>query len=160
MLLIREHMDIPHCLWTETYLTYTQQLVGFCSPKEEIEKLRDVGTWLVAARPALQAYIALTSPSLFVQKATSIQADDVFSIPYPENGALDLSPNEQILIDDIVGYSRDLIRLGEDSAAMKESGHAALPDFTGVFTRQINVVYKKGSSEKIVGRFGLGQLSK
>jgi hypothetical protein len=143
MLLIREHMDIPHYLWTDTYLTYTQQIVGFCGRKEDTAKLRDVGAWLSGLRPALQAYIALTSPSLFVQKATSIQADDVFSIPYPEEGTLDLTPNEQILVDDIVGYCRDLIRLGEESTAMKESGCAALPDFADVFTQQINVTYRK-----------------
>lgn len=143
MLLIREHMDIPHYLWTETYLTYTQQIVGFCGRKSDVTKLREISTWLSAVQPAIQAHIALTSPSLFVQKATSVQADDVFSIPYPQNGALDLSPNEQILVDDIVNYSRDLIRLGEDSAAMKEGGQFALSNFTKVFLKQINAIYKK-----------------
>ena len=143
MLLIREHMDIPHYLWTETYLAYTQQIVGFCGRKEDTAKLRDISTWLSAALPAVRAHIALTSPSLFVQKATSIQADDVFSIHYTENASLDLSPNEQMLVDDIVDYSRDLIRLGEDSAALTTDGRAALPDFAAVFTRQINGVYKK-----------------
>jgi Eco57I restriction-modification methylase len=143
MLLIREHMDIPHYLWTESYLTYTQQIVGFCGRKEDTTKLHAISTWLSKIRPVLQAYIALTSPSLFVQKATSIQADDVFSLPYPENGALDLSANEQILVDDIVGYYCDLIRLGEDSKAMKESGQPALTDFSSVFTRQVNAIYKK-----------------
>jgi hypothetical protein len=143
MLLIREHMDIPHYLWTETYLTYTQQIVGFCGRKSDVTKLREISAWLSAVQPAIQAHIALTSPSLFVQKATSVQADDVFSIPYPQNGALDLSPNEQILVDDIVNYSRDLIRLGEDSAVMKEGGQFALSNFTKVFLKQINAIYKK-----------------
>ncbi len=143
MLLVREHMDVPHHLWTETYLTYTQQIVGFCGRKDDTAKLREVSAWLSEFLPAVRAHIALTSPSLFVQKATSIQADDVFSIPYPDGGELDLSANEQILVDDIVKYSRDLIRLGEDSAALIEGGGAALPDFTDVFNRQINAVYKE-----------------
>jgi len=143
MLLIREHKDIPHYLWTDFYLTYTQQIVGFCGNKGDTAKLQSIGTWLSKVRPALQAHIALTSPSLFVQKATSIQADDVFSIPYPENGVLDVSSNEQILVDDIVNYGCDLIRLGEDSVAMKERGHRALPAFTSVFIKQINAIYKK-----------------
>jgi hypothetical protein len=147
MLLIREHMDIPHHLWTDTYLTYTQQIVGFCGRQEDMPKLRDISKWLSGARPALQAYIALTSPGLFVQKATSIQADDVFSIPYPEEGTLDLTPNEQILVDDIVDYFRDLIRLGEGSMAMKESGRSALSAFADVFTRQINATYRQNPLE-------------
>jgi len=143
MLLIREHMDIPHSLWTDTYLTYTQQLVGFCARKEDFAKLRHIDTWLSTVRPALRAHIALTSPSLFVQKATSVQADDIFSIPYSAKGALDLSPNEQILVDDIVDYYCDLIRIGEDSTAMRENGQPALESFTRVFAHQINAIYKR-----------------
>jgi hypothetical protein len=69
--------------------------------------------------------------------------NDIKSLPYPENENLDLSPNEEILVDDIVDYYRDLIRLGEDSAAMKKTGHEKLSDFTGVFARQVNAIYKK-----------------
>jgi hypothetical protein len=136
-------MDIPHSLWTEMYLTYTQQIVGFCAPREDEAKLRDIDAWLLGARRMLKAYVALTSQRLFAQKATALQADDVFSIPYPETGTLDISSNEKILINDIVDYYRDLIRLGEDSAAAKKSGYEALPDFTGVFTKQVNAIYKK-----------------
>jgi hypothetical protein len=143
MLLVREHEDIPHYLWLESYLTYSQQIVGFCGPEADTAKLREVSDWLSKARRALKAYVALASPRLFAQKATALQADDIFSIPYPEEGTLDLSPNECILVDDIVDYYRDLIRLGEGSPAMRETGHSALPDFSSVFTRQISAIYKK-----------------
>jgi hypothetical protein len=56
---------------------------------------------------------------------------------------LDLSLHEQVLVDDIVDCYRDLIRLGEDSAAMKEQGVAALPRFNDIYTQQINAIYKK-----------------
>lgn len=143
MLLIREQMDIPHCLWTESYLTYSQQIVGFCAPEKDVAALRKLDKWMSCTRRALQAHLALVSPRLFVQKATALQADDVFSILYPESGSLDLSPNEEILVDDIVDYYRDLIRLGENSAAMRDSGHAGIPAFNAVFTRQINAIYKR-----------------
>jgi len=143
MLLIREHMDIPHALRLKEYLTYTKQIVGFPAPKGDIDELRKIGDWLKEERQAIRAYIALVSPRLFTQKATALQADDVYSIPYPEASSLDLSPNEQILIDDVVDYQRDLIRLGEDSAAMKKSGLPACVDFAHVFVRQINAIYKK-----------------
>lgn len=143
MLLIREQMDLAHCLWTESYLTYSQQIVGFCAPEKDAAALRKLDAWMATARRTLQAHLALVSPRLFVQKATALQADDIFSILYPKTGSLDLSPNEQILIDDIVDYFRDLIRLGEDSAAMKEGGLAKVPAFGDVFTRQINATYKE-----------------
>ena len=47
------------------------------------------------------------------------------------------------LVDDILDYYRNLIRLGEDSDAMKKPGSPALPDFNEVFTARINAVYKK-----------------
>ena len=56
---------------------------------------------------------------------------------------LSSAPHEQILVDDIVDHYRELIRLGEDSAAMKEPGVAALPTFNDIYTQQINAVYKK-----------------
>ena len=142
MLLIREHMDIPHALRLKSYLTYTKQIVGFPARKDDTEKLRAISNWLVEESTAIRAYIALTSPRLFTQKATALQADDIYSIPYPDCPNLDLSSNEQILVDDITDYYRDLIRLGEDSNAMKKSCRAALPDFSSTFIRQINAIYK------------------
>jgi hypothetical protein len=83
------------------------------------------------------------SVRLFTQKATTLSGTDIIALPFPETSTLDLSANEQIIVGDIVNYYRDLIRLGEDSMAMKESGHAVLSGFTGVFTRQINAIYKQ-----------------
>ncbi len=142
MLLVREHMNIPYSLWTKRYLTYPKRIVGFCGPESDIGKLTKARDWLSESHAVLQAYIALISPSLFIQKATAIQADDIFSLPYPEQGNLDLSANEQILVEDIVDYYRDLIRLGEDSAAMTQNGHAALKPFNKVFLKQVNTVYR------------------
>jgi hypothetical protein len=142
MLLIREHMDIPHDVWTETYLTYTQQIVGFCGRKKDLQKLRRLKSWISRTHRVLQAHVALTSPGLFIQKATSIQADDVFSLPYSGKNGLDLSQNEQILVKDIVDHYREFIRLGGDSEGATKAGQDILPDFTNVFTGQINTVYK------------------
>ena len=46
MVLVREHMDFPNVLWTKNYLTYTQQIVGFCAPVEHLEELRSICQWL------------------------------------------------------------------------------------------------------------------
>ena len=87
--------------------------------------------------------MAAGGTTLFTQKASVVGATDIKSLPYPETASLDLSANELILIDDIVDYYRDFIRLGDDSVAMKHAGQLALSAFTGVFTRQINAIYKK-----------------
>lgn len=142
MLLVREHMDLPHTLWRNYYLTYKNQIVGFCSPPSQIADLRTVSRWVTNARKPLQAYVAASSTRLFSRKATAASSHDILALPYPKSATLDISPNEQIIIDDIVDYYRDLIRLGEDAAAMNETGQVALPQFNAIFTRQINAVYK------------------
>lgn len=143
MLLVREHMDVPHGLWTESHLTYGQQIVGFCAPSRDLPELQKIDRWIATQRRVLQAHLALVSPRLFVQKATALQADDVYSILYPEDGGVDLSSNETILVDDIVDHYRDLIRLGEDSEVMRSSALSSIKVFTDVFKRQVDSVYRK-----------------
>jgi len=143
MLLVREHMDLPHDVWEDHYLTYQAQLVGFCAPRRQVDCIRNAGGWLRDMKRPLQAYVAGISTGLFSMRATAIGADVILALPYPEDRTLDLSLNEQILVDDIVDYYRDLIRLGEDSGAMRDGGHAVLSDFNNVFIRQINSIYEE-----------------
>jgi hypothetical protein len=142
MLLVRENMDLPHDVWEDHYLTYKAQVLGIWAPTAQRRQLRAAGTWLTEAKRPLRAYVAAISPSLFSRRATAVCADEILALPYPEEGDLDLSTNEQILVGDVVDYYRDLIRLGEDSKVMEESGHSALADFGDVFARQINAIYK------------------
>jgi len=142
MLLIREHMNLPHDVWERYYLTYKAQIVGICASAQSVDHLRKLGAWMKRTKRTLQAYVALISTCLFSRKATVVCSDEILALPYPENGNLDLSPNEKILVDDIVDYYRDLIRLGEKSVPLRQSGHAALSEFAAVYARQINAIYK------------------
>jgi len=63
-------------------------------------------------------------------KATAIQSSDILSLPYPEQAHWDISINERIIVEDILDYQRDLVRLGNSSPAMKLHGLDALADFT------------------------------
>jgi len=76
------------------------------------------------------------------KKATALQADDIYSIPYPESRSLDLSRNEKRLVADILTYYRELIRVGEGSKAMREIGTGNLVAFSNIYTRQINAIYR------------------
>lgn len=153
MLLVREQMNLPHAIWEGHYLTYSQRMVGFCAPIQHLSKLKAVDRWMKSEKRTLRAYLALTSPGLFAQKATALQADDIYSIPYPTDGSFDISDNERIVIDDIVDYQSDLIRLGESSNAMRQVNSEQLQLFTEVMARQINAFYGEPS-------FGLrGQFS-
>lgn len=141
LLLVKEHQDLYNAMWEESYLTYKHEIVGFAAPKKDLKRLRQVRDWIANNRPALQAYVASTSIRLFTQRATSIASADIMALPYPEDGTLDLSANEQILVDDVVRYWRDFVRTGSDSDVMKLDGREALPAFAASFTAQINTVY-------------------
>lgn len=143
MLLIREHCDLLNDVWTDNYLTYKNKVVGICASVDDTALILDIKRWLRKQRPVLKAFVAAISVRLFTQKATTLSGIDVLSLPYPEQLSLDISPHEQILIDDIVDYYRDLIRLGESSAAMKQCGIRALPAYVEIYTQQVNAVYKK-----------------
>jgi hypothetical protein len=143
MVLIHEHEDLTAKHFLDGYYTYKHKIVGFCAPKNEAEKVENIATWLKEAIRPLRAFVTAGGTTTFTQKASWVGLSDIKALPYPENGTLDLSPNEQILVDDVLDYYRDFIRLGEDSRAMTESGHNALPDFSSVFTTQINAIYKR-----------------
>jgi len=143
MALIHEHEDMTTRCFLTGYYTYKDKIVGFCAPPSEADEIEKIAAWLTEEAKPLRAFVAAGGTTLFTQKASVVAATDIKSLPFPETADLDISANELILIDDIVDYYRDFIRLGESSAAMKESGHATLADFTSVFTRQINAIYKK-----------------
>lgn len=143
MVLVHEQFNLNHGIWNEHYLTYQNQIVGFCAKPSEFAELSKVDSFLRQEKRTLQAFVAAASVKLFTQHATTLSGIDVYKLPYPKVGKLALSAHEAILVADIVDYYRDLIRLGEDSDAMKKPGVPALPVFNDVFTARINAVYKK-----------------
>jgi hypothetical protein len=140
LLLIRLQMDLHHDVWAKHFLAFQCEVFGIAGRFEEIKAAAD---WLKDSKQALRAFIAATSSRLFIRKATSCAAEDIRLIPYPADEHLNLSCHEQVLVTDIVDYYRDLIRLGEDSEAMKKPGVPALPAFNDTFTERINAVYRK-----------------
>jgi hypothetical protein len=143
MLLIREHMDIFRGIWVKDYLTYKNKIVGFCASASEVGVLKQIDSWIESEYTSLRAYLAAISVRLFTQKATTLSGDDIKKLPYPSDLHLRLSAPEKILAADIVDYYRDLIRLGEESDAMKKPGIPALASFNDVFSARINAIYKK-----------------
>jgi hypothetical protein len=143
MLLVSKHMNLPIGLWTESYLAYKNEIVGICAPKEDRAQLEKLYHWIKTNHVALQAFVAATSGRLFTRKATVLTESDILSLPYPESSTLDLSDNERILSEDIVDFYRDLIRLGEESQAMKPCTKQEMLSYASIFVRQLNTVYSQ-----------------
>jgi hypothetical protein len=142
MVLIHEDENLTTRCFLNGYYTYKNKIAGFCAPQAEADEIEDIAAWLNSAKKPLQAFVSAAGMTTFTQRSKWVDLNDIKGLPYPESATLDLSQNEKILVDDIVDYYRDLIRLGEDSMAMKENSQKGLPDFTNVFTRQINAIYK------------------
>jgi hypothetical protein len=143
LLLVRKLENFPHAVWSKSYLTYKSEVVGFAAPKKELDQLIKIDVWLKKEASALRAFAAANGVRPFTRKATALSLADILALPYPETESLDLSENEKLIANDIVNYMRDLIRLGEDSDAMKPSGDGAVSKFAEIFAAQINAVYKK-----------------
>ena len=141
MLLIREHIDLPNTLRRTGYLTYGSQILGICAPKAQLARLERIKRWLDAERRVLQAYALATSLKAMTQKATTLTGADITSLPFPDSGDLEISPNEQIVADDIIDFYSDFVRLGEDSPLLARGADEGLPGFCATYTRQLNAIY-------------------
>ncbi len=142
LLLVRKHEDLDQGVWDEGYLTFADEIVGFSGDDADAQDLHAVSDFLSTNQTCLSAYTAATSFRLFNKKATATSTGDVLDLPFPESGDLGLSASEAILVHDIVAYQRDLIRRGDQSFALKNSGHAVLPAFNETFLAAINHLYR------------------
>ena len=142
MVLVHEHEDLASRFFATGYYTYSQRIVGFCAGDGVAHTIRPLAEWLETNRRTLTALVCAAGSTMFSQRASSVSLQNILSLPSPEQ-ELTLSPHERILVDDIVDYYRDLVRLGEESEAMEALGLPALPAFNHVYTAQINAVYKR-----------------
>ena len=143
LLLIHQQMALNHRFFPVEYLTYSEEIFGISAAKGGGSDLQKLDSWLTHENQSLQAFVTCVSTSLLSRKATAIQPGDILSLPYPETGALDVSTNERIIVEDILNYQRDLVRLGDDSLAMRRHGLDALEDYSSTFVRQINAIYRR-----------------
>ena len=141
LLLVRKHQDLDHGVWNEGYVTFADEIVGFSAAGEHYKTLSEVSAYLSRNRVALSAYVAATSFRLYNKKATVTSTGDVLDRPFPEGAELELSTSETILVQDIVDYQRDLIRKGDKSPALANTGHGAIPDFNETILTSINGFY-------------------
>ncbi|MGE0774757.1 MAG: class I SAM-dependent DNA methyltransferase [Sphingomonadaceae bacterium] len=140
LLLVKEHQDLHLDVWTDGYLVFKNEIVGFSAPGQ-VKALHAAADWLAKERTILQAYVAGISSRLYTQRATAIFSADILALPFPADGDLDVSANERIVAEDIVEYQRDFIRLGADAKIMQKVPEAALASFDEVLTAQLGQVY-------------------
>jgi len=142
MVLVHEHEDLTSRYFSSGYYTYGHKIVGFCASDRGGTPPKILAQWFDKNRRTLSALVCVAGTTMFTQRASSVGLQNILGLPSPEND-LTLTPNERLLVDDVVDYYRDYVRLGEDSTAMKEPAAAALSDFSEIFVHQINGIYVK-----------------
>lgn len=122
LLLIRENQALEHALIEEAgFYAYKHEIVGIAAPSFDVEDLRRLAAWLSSAKTALRAYAHVTCTRLFIARNTSHNQSTLLALPVPGSWDLVISPNEQILIDDIVGPYSELIRDAHHSSALHQT---------------------------------------
>ena len=143
LMLCHLQMELNHAIWESEYLPFTMEVFGIAAKANKLKALKQLNEYFRCNIRCFQAIVAASSRRLFIRKATSAASRDIRDLPYPVNEEVRLSPTEEIIVDDIVDYYRDLVRLGEKSRVMVESGVNSLDEFTATYTSSINAVYKK-----------------
>ena len=134
LLLIKEADSLPMAFVEEGFLPYRHKIIGIHAPAEDCGALKALYELLADRHEFYRFACALNGTQGLVGKATSVLSQDIFALPFPEEGQdLQLSFWENILQDDLLTYMIDFVKLGQDSellgrAATDEevAAHAAL----------------------------------
>ena len=130
--------------WDKSDLAFDSRLVGVSLSNSSDSDRQAFRRRLQSSLGLFRCWIALTSSSSGLQHATDINKSDIDGLPFPADEAdLDLTENDQIILNDAFDYYRDFQRLGDDAEMMREVKSEDHKAFAEVFTRQINVVHKK-----------------
>lgn len=146
LILIAQTDDLPIAYWEKKRgsLTYGQRVLGISGASGEIAEHASLFQRLRSSRPFLKSWIALTSATAGIGQATTLIKSDIDDCPFPVDEAdLDLSSNDEIILNDAVDYYRDFQRLGDDADMMREATPDDHHEFAHIFTRQINTVHEK-----------------
>ena len=145
-LLIKEKVtkdSIPIAFRNDDDLSFRRDIIGIHAPEDQTDKLLQIEKRIKNNRTYL-FYVAGFSGRYMVGRATSILKEDIEALPYPHDETqLELTEIEQILVDDVLDYMLDFRRKGEKSVAEKPVDDYQLHQFSEIYCRVLNSVYKE-----------------
>ena len=124
-------------------LSFRRDIIGIHTPENQIDDLLKIEKRIKNNRTYL-FYVAGFSGRYMVGRATSILKEDIEALPYPRDEIqLELSEIEQILVDDVLDYMLDFRRKGENSIAEKHVSDKQLKQYSEIYCKVLNSVYKE-----------------
>jgi hypothetical protein len=156
LVLIKEHESLPCGFWNEGFLAYKDKIVGIHGEASQAKLLQRFSQDLRANREALRAFCLLLGTQALVGKATAILKRDIVALPWPvEDGQWDLSRWEKALCEDVVDFTAEFVRLGQNSSLLKRQVKPAhLRSYAEVFVEMLGTVYpdlRKAKSQTFDG---------
>ena len=143
-LLIREvvgEASIPVAFRNDN-LSFEHEIIGIHDPSGQIDKLLEIEKRIKNNRTYI-FHVAGFSGRLMIGRATAILKKDIEALPYPEDEQeLELSEIEQILVDDVLDYMLDFRSKGEKSVAEEHVKDQQLKQFSEIYCKVLNSVYK------------------
>jgi len=124
-------------------LSFRNEIIGIHAPEKQIDKLLDIEKRIKNNRTYL-FYVAGFSGRYMIGRATSVLKEDIVGLPYPHDETqLELTEIEQILVDDVLDYMLDFRSKGEKSVAEKPVDDGQLNQFSEIYCKVLNSVYKE-----------------
>ena len=144
IVMIREHESLPCVFRSQGFLAYKGKVVGIHADSNSAEELKRFYETFIANRNALRAFCLLFGTQALMSKSTAILKRDLDVLPWPENGnGWNLSRWERLLCEDVVDYTGEFVRIGQNSRLLKEQvTPAALKQYSQVFVEMLGSVYR------------------
>ncbi|GAA4464227.1 HsdM family class I SAM-dependent methyltransferase [Novipirellula rosea] len=143
LILFREHESLPMAFWGRCTLAFKDKIVGIHASPRDKDELKELYDFLLLNRARLRFAVALNGSQALVGKATALLKNDLESLPVPrEQSELDFAFWEQALADDTLEFMGEYVRLGQNSALLKETATTEAVDaYSKLFCRMLGSIY-------------------
>ena len=143
IVMIREHESLPCVFRSRGFLAYKAKIVGIHADNASAPKLERFYNTFISNRSVLRAFCMLLGTQALAGKSSAILKRDIDVLPWPESGnGWDLSKWERLLCEDVVNFTGEFVRLGQNSRLLKERVTAMqLEGYARVFVEMLGSVY-------------------
>jgi hypothetical protein len=144
LVLIKESSDLPIAYWDKYFLAYHDQIVGIHGNRDQAQALRHFCDTIRNNHDTYRFCCTLNGTKALVGRATAILKQDIDMLPYPEDlSQLEFSFWEKALVEDVLRYAGDYIRLGQNSDLLTKLANTSdLRKYAAIFIQMLGSVYE------------------
>lgn len=157
LILIKENSSLPVAYWDRGPLTYRDNIVGIHASVHESSDLKLIYDIILNKYKHYLFCCVVHAHKSLAGMATTINKQDIDRLPIPDDPSeLDLSFWEEAIMDDVLDYMIDYVRLGQDSSLLNRSADPKdLKKYSDLFIRMLGSLYDNLNSHEPVFLNGL-----